>query len=182
MDQGLFCHHAVSSDKQQQKKKASSHTPAALSRFSLIMRPLVSVSWDRWSCFSCSRWFRYKVHTVIHYVVGNKSPCSRGFSPHDYVCEVQLYSSWTSARPNWITSPNVPSSVLLSLSWRHNVITLWCPLFSALLSWCCVHEFINGTLWLVIHRRAAEAELQRCDSLMMRSGSRWTWAESKASL
>lgn len=105
-----------------------------------------------------------------------------GFIPHDYVCEVQLYRSWTGARANWISSPNVPSSVLLSLSWRHNVITWWCPLFSTLLSWCCVHEFINGTLWLVIHKHAAEAELVQYESFMMRSGwidSYSTWAATK---
>lgn len=92
-----------------------------------------------------------------------------GFSPHDYVCEVRLYS-WTGARANWITSPNVPSSVLLFPSWRHNVITRWCPLFGELLFWCCVHEFINSTLWLVIHRRAAEAEPVQYESFGDLSG------------
>lgn len=47
--------------------------------------------------------------------------------------------------------PMFPQVFYYSPSRRHNVITCWCPLFAALLFRCCVHEFINSTLWLVIH-------------------------------
>lgn len=143
----------------------------------------VYCDFDLLTCFS---FFRYlTLHllqlmtpiwkcAVIYYVVSLITLFFflHGFAPHDYVCEVQLYRSWTGARANWITSPNVPSSVLLSPSWRHNVITRWCPLFGALLFWCCVHEFINGTLWLVIHKLAAEAEPVQYESFGWLSG--WT--------